>query len=158
MSKTVLGVFDDVHQAERAADELHKRGFDKKEISIVARESAGGGRGRGGGREGVSITDVTPGGAIGGAAGLLAGVGALAIPGIGPIVAAGPIAAALSGVVTGGIAGGLVDWGIPEESGRKYEEHVRSGKIVALVKADDDKADEASDIFRRNGAKDVESH
>ncbi len=153
MSKTVLGVFDDVHQAERAADELHKRGFDKKEISIVARESAGGGRGRGGGREGVSITD-----AIGGAAGLLAGVGALAIPGIGPIVAAGPIAAALSGVVTGGIAGGLVDWGIPEESGRKYEEHVRSGKIVALVKADDDKADEASDIFRRNGAKDVESH
>ncbi len=159
MSKTVLGVFDDTHQAERAADELQKRGFDRKEISIVARESAGGGRGRGRGGEGDSITDgVTTGGALGGAAGLLAGVGALAIPGIGPIVAAGPIAAALSGAVTGGIAGGLVDWGIPEESGRRYEEHVKSGRVVTLVKADDGKVDEASDILRRNGAKDVESH
>ena len=159
MSKTVLGVFDDTHQAERAADELQRRGFDRKEISIVARESARGHEGSRRDHGGSSITSgVATGGAIGGAAGLLAGVGALSIPGIGPIVAAGPIAAALSGAVTGGIAGGLIDWGIPEEAGRRYEEHVKSGKIVAMVKADDDKVEEASEIFRRNRAKDVESH
>ncbi len=163
MSKTVLGVFNDTNQAEKAADELQRRGFDRNEISVVAKEDKGGGRGN---REdqGDSLTGsrigggVATGGAIGGAAGLLAGVGALAIPGIGPIIAAGPIAAALSGAVTGGIAGGLIDWGIPEEVGQRYEEHVRSGKVVAMVKADDDKVKEASDILRRNGAYDVESH
>jgi outer membrane lipoprotein SlyB len=101
---------------------------------------------------------VATGGAIGGAAGLLAGVGALAIPGIGPLVAAGPIAAALSGAVTGGIAGGLIDWGIPEESGRRYEDRVKEGKIVAAVRSNDDKVEDAADILRRNGAYDVETH
>ncbi len=160
MSKTVLGVFDDTHQAERAADELQKKGYSRDEISIIAKDSKGRSS-REGRRDdrGSSLSGgVATGGTIGGAAGLLAGVGALAIPGIGPIVAAGPIAAALSGAVTGGIAGGLIDWGIPEDTGRKYEERVREGKIVAAVKAEDDKVNEVSDVFRRCGAKDVESH
>ena len=163
MSKTVLGVFDSISQAERAVDELKRKGFDKKEISILAREE----RTKRETGEGLQNLDedekltsgIATGGALGGAAGLLAGVGALAIPGIGPIVAAGPIAAALTGAVTGGIAGGLLDWGIPEETGRRYEQRVREGKIVAMVKSDDEKrVEEVADIFRRNGAKEVESH
>ncbi|MGI6643235.1 MAG: hypothetical protein ACOX3V_04455 [Bacillota bacterium] len=163
MSKTVLGVFDDTNQAERAADELQRRGIDRNELSVIAKEDRGGDRrnrdDQGQGMTGSRISDgVATGGAIGGAAGILAGVGALAIPGIGPIVAAGPIAAALTGAAMGGIAGGLVDWGIPEEAGQRYEEHVRTGKVVTLVKTDDDKVREVSDILRRNGAYDVESH
>jgi hypothetical protein len=161
MAKTVLGVFDSADQAERAADELQKKGFDRREISIVAKESSA--RGGGDDRDETTMRSsvsggVATGGAIGGAAGLLAGVGALAIPGIGPLVAAGPIAAALSGAVTGGIAGGLIDWGIPEESGRRYEQRVKEGKIVTAVKSDDDKVEDAADTLRRNGAYDVETH
>lgn len=165
MAKTVLGVFDSPDQAERAASELQKEGFDRKEISIVAKEDSARGRSddRGGDRGGTTMKSsisggVTTGGAIGGAAGLLAGVGALAIPGIGPLVAAGPIAAVLSGAVTGGVAGGLIDWGIPEESGRKYEQRVKEGKIVAAVRTDDDKVEDAADVMRSTGAYDVETH
>jgi uncharacterized membrane protein len=160
MAKTVLGVFNSVDQAEKAADELRKKGFKKDEISIIAKESSArqGDRERGRDTGGTLTQGVSTGGAIGGAAGLLAGVGALAVPGIGPIVAAGPIAAALTGAVTGGMAGGLIDWGIPEETGRKYEEKVREGKIVAAVKTSDDKVQDAADILRRNGASDVETH
>lgn len=173
MTKTVLGVFDDTIQAEKAVDDLQRKGFSKNEISIVARENiARGGAGRGGeggrGAEGErNMTmgtnqdlsgGIATGGAIGGIAGLLAGVGALAIPGIGPVVAAGPIAAALSGAVTGGIAGGLIDWGIPEDVGERYEQRVKEGKVVAMVRTDENKVNEAADIFRRHGAKEVETH
>lgn len=168
MAKTVLGVFDDTAQAEKAVDDLQRKGYRKDEISIVAKESVAKGRETQGQDEGRGTatmgTDqnlsggIATGGAIGGIAGLLAGVGALAIPGIGPIVAAGPIAAALSGAVTGGIAGGLIDWGIPEDVGQRYEQRVREGKIVAMVRTDDNKVQEAADIFRRHGAKDVETH
>ncbi len=98
------------------------------------------------------------GGALGGIAGLLAGVGALAIPGIGPIIAAGPLAGVLSGAVTGGVAGGLIDLGIPEDRGQDYEKQLRSGGILAVVETSPDKISEASEILRRFGAKDVESH
>ncbi|HHY47360.1 MAG TPA: hypothetical protein GX506_08710, partial [Firmicutes bacterium] len=94
----------------------------------------------------------------GGAAGLLAGLGALAIPGIGPIVAAGPLAATLSGAVTGGLVGGLVDLGIPDERGRYYEERVKQGGVLTAVKTDARKADEAARILRESGATDVEMH
>lgn len=167
MSRTVLGVFDDTMQAEKAVDELQRKGVRKEDISIVARESMvkeghRGGRGQEGDTTmgfGQDISGgVSTGGAIGGVAGLLAGVGALAIPGIGPIVAAGPIAAALSGAVTGGIAGGLIDWGIPEDVGERYEQRVKEGKIVAMVRTNEEKINEAADIFRRHGAKEVETH
>jgi outer membrane lipoprotein SlyB len=161
MAKTVLGVFNSVDQAEKAADELQKKGFNKDEISIVAKETSanrgGGDRDRDTMNQDLS-QGVSTGGAIGGAAGLLAGIGALAIPGIGPIIAAGPIAAALTGAVTGGVAGGLLDWGVPEDTGRKYEEKVKEGKIVAAVKTGDDKVQDVADILRRNGAFDVETH
>jgi len=101
------------------------------------------------------------GGAIGGLAGIAASLGALTIPGIGPILAAGPIAAGLTGVAAGGIAGSLVDMGIPQERGDYYENEVKSGKILAavdLMDADDAEIEEISSIFHDYGANDVEVH
>lgn len=169
MSKTVIGVFNSMNEAEKATDDLHRKGFSKDDVSIIAKEeSARGGDNRNrdrGDTQSMSAGDnahlgrgVTTGGAIGAGAGLLAGIGALAIPGIGPILAAGPIAAGLAGAATGGLAGGLVDWGIPEESGKKYESRVKEGKIVAAVKCEDDKVKDAADVLRNNGAYDVETH
>lgn len=101
---------------------------------------------------------VFTGGALGGIAGLLAGAGALLIPGVGPIIAAGPIAATLTGVVTGGIAGSLVDYGIPEARGEYYEEQVRQGGILLTVRAGNEQVDDAASVMRRYGAEDVETH
>ncbi|MCL6451040.1 MAG: general stress protein [Acetobacteraceae bacterium] len=163
MARMVVGVFSSRSQADRAVDDLKGRGFSSGDISVVTREEGRGARGgeeaRLEGRGGQDITGgLATGGALGGLAGLLAGAGALAIPGIGPVLAAGPIAAALSGAVTGGIAGGLIDFGIPAERGRFYEEEVKKGKILAAVRADEERAEEAARTLRDNGAQDVETH
>ncbi|RJQ11272.1 MAG: hypothetical protein C4551_01365 [Bacillota bacterium] len=174
MGKTVIGVFKSRGQAEKAVDELKEAGLREDEVSIVSRDErgdGGGGRGpesRGGDADGDLAdldvagqdvgTGVAWGGGAGGAAGLLAGAGALAIPGIGPILAAGPLAALLTGAVTGGLAGGLVDYGVPEARGREFEKKVKEGGILTVVHASDDKAGKVEDILRRNGAEDVESH
>ncbi|MGE5577693.1 MAG: hypothetical protein ACM3TT_10940 [Syntrophothermus sp.] len=163
---SVIGVFSSKDQAEKAVNVMREKGFTNNEISIVAKGKKEG-RGAEGDEEGGAamemgdqdLTDGTAwGGTLGGVAGLLAGAGALAIPGIGPIVAAGPIAAGLSGAVAGGLAGGLVDYGIPEERGRYYEQRVKEGKILTVVKADRKKVDEAAKLLRDNGASDVEVH
>jgi uncharacterized membrane protein len=170
MPKTVTGVFSSKNQAEKAIEELHDQGFTKDEISVVTKDEGRGRKGGGRGDMGASDMEIGSqdvsagvgwGGGIGAAAGLLAGAGALAIPGVGPILAAGPLAAALTGAVTGGIAGGLVDYGIPETRGKDYEKKVKEGGILAVVHASEDKSDrsdKAAEILRRNGARDVETH
>jgi len=105
-----------------------------------------------------AATGVTTGGVLGGVAGLLAGLGALTIPGLGPIVAAGPLAATLTGAVGGGLVGGLVDMGIPEERSQYFESKVREGRILAVVDADSGKVDQAARTMRDFGASDVETH
>ncbi|HPU00691.1 MAG: hypothetical protein GX890_09220 [Firmicutes bacterium] len=156
MSKVVVGVFHDRNRAEEALESLKEQGFDR-DISLIAKdEQQEGGRGGMGGQD---LSEGTfTGGALGGIAGLLAGVGALLIPGVGPIIAAGPLAATLTGVVTGGIAGGLIDYGIPEDRGEYYEEQVRQGGILVSMKASDEKVEEAASILRQYGASDVELH
>jgi hypothetical protein len=166
MDRTIVGVFRSKANAEKAVSDLRSKGFKDNEINIIAKEAekggTRGGEGMLGGLKSFAGEDVgggiATGGTIGGIAGLLAGVGALSIPGIGPIIAAGPIAAALSGAVTGGVAGGLLDFGIPQERGRHYEDRVKEGNIVALVRANENKISDASSIFRQNGAFDVETH
>lgn len=165
MLKTVVGLFDSRDQAEKAVSALRGSAF-HEEISILAadKSNAGGDAERynqlsrpatGGGSV---ASGASTGGVLGGLAGLAMGAGALAIPGIGPIIAAGPIAGLLSGTATGGIAGGLIDWGIPAERGRFYEGKVREGKILASVRTDDKKINDAATILRQNGAQDVETH
>lgn len=158
MSKTVIGVFSSENAAQRAVEELRNSGFGTNEISIVARENRRSDGNTTMGTENDISGGVTTGGVLGGLAGLAAGAGALAIPGIGPLVAAGPIAGLLSGAATGGIAGGLIDWGIPEERGRYYEGKVREGKILATVRAEESKVNQAAQILRAHGATDVETH
>jgi len=160
---TVIGVFNQTDAAEKAVKALREKGFTENEISIVAKDQGKGKKGDmevgGGFGTNENIADGTAwGGALGGLAGILAGVGALAIPGIGPIVAAGPLAGALSGAVTGGVAGGLIDLGIPEDRGREYEKKLKAGGILAIIETSDEKVNEASEILRRNGAQDVETH
>ena len=103
-----------------------------------------------------NISDgIISGGVLGGLAGLLIGAGSMVIPGLGIIAAAGPITGLLSGAVTGGIVGGLVDLGIPENKGKRYENGVRSGKVLFSMKTDEDKVDSVCSILRNNGATDV---
>lgn len=156
MSK-VVGTFSSRDSAQSCIDELKSEGFTSSNVSIVSREdSAGGGGGRGNADSGMG--GATTGGLIGGAAGLLAGVGALAVPGIGPLLAAGPIAATLTGAVGGGLLGGLVDMGIPEDRSQYYEGQVKGGKVLAMVDASSGRVDKAAQIMRRHGASDVETH
>lgn len=108
---------------------------------------------------GDSVTDgVVSGATWGGLAGLALGAGALAVPGIGPLLAAGPLAAALTGAATGGLAGGLIDWGVPEDVGQNYENQVRQGGVLAVIRVSESKADQAAQLLREHGAKDVGMH
>lgn len=100
------------------------------------------------------------GGAVGGTLGLLAGIGLLAVPGIGPFIAAGPIVAALSGAAVGatagGITGALIGMGIPELEAKQYEDKVKDGNILISVHAEDaDEVDDAEDIFETEDATDI---
>ena len=97
---------------------------------------------------------------LGGTLGWLAGIGTLAIPGVGPFIAAGPIMAALSGAAVGAAAGGvtgaLVGYGMPEYEAKQYEGKIRSGNILMSVHAEDgDEVDRVKEIFSRHGAEDV---
>jgi len=165
MAKTIVGLFDDVNEAHRAVQELIDAGVDHNAISIVANDAKGeykqyradgssAAEGAGAGAVG--------GGVLGGVLGLLVGVGALAIPGIGPVLAAGPLAAALGtagastlvgagvGAVTGGLIGGLIGLGIPEEDAKYYERELHGGRFLVSVEAGDREA-EAWGILRRTG-------
>lgn len=157
--KTITGFFSSQQKAESAISELRNRGYDK-DISMVAKGQEQNGNSRTSNfTGGDTVTDgATSGAAIGGVAGLALGVGALAIPGFGPLIAAGPIAGMLSGAATGGIAGGLADYGIPAEKGREYEDRIRQGKMLVSVKADDNYADQASQALRQAGGENVEIH
>jgi len=139
-AKRVVGVYKSEQEAVAAVEDLKNQGYATRDISIMGRDS----------REVDTVTEETDtevvdgittgaltGGALGGLTGLLAGAGALAIPGIGPIVAAGPIAAVLTGAVTGagvgGLTGALVGIGIPKEEAEYYSNSVKEGKILVLV-------------------------
>ena len=107
-----------------------------------------------------AVAGAGTGGVIGGALGWIAGIGALAIPGVGPFIAAGPIVAALSGAAVGaaagGIAGGLIGLGIPEIEAKRYEGRIKDGNILISVHTEDvgDIA-RAKDIFKQAGAQDI---
>jgi outer membrane lipoprotein SlyB len=165
MEKRIIGYFEDSNQAGQAANELKEKGFN--EISILGNENGGKEGSKGRGKENQNLSNGTmTGGAIGGVAGLAIGTGALGalgaaallIPGIGPIVAMGPLAAALGGAVTGGVAGALVDYGIPKERSDFYETKIKEGKTVMILKSNEDKTDTVASILKNHGAKDIRVH
>jgi uncharacterized membrane protein len=158
MEKTVVGAFQHHHDAEKTVDDLKKRGVPEKDISLVARHDGK----TEGGHLGNSMHDFSSGigwgTTLGGVTGLLAGVGALAIPGIGPIIAAGPLAATLTGAVAGGVAGGLMDYGIPKNESQKYEQRLKEGDVLLMVRADAPEVDKAKKLFEQNGGSDIYVH
>jgi len=107
-----------------------------------------------------ATTGAGTGGVLGGALGWLVGIGALAIPGLGPFIAAGPILAALSGAAAGaalgGLTGALIGWGIPEYEAKRYEGKIKEGNILISVHTEDrDERARARRIFEESGAEDV---
>jgi hypothetical protein len=107
-----------------------------------------------------AVAGAGTGGVIGGALGWVAGIGALAIPGVGPFIAAGPIIAALSGAAVGatvgGIAGGLIGLGIPEIEAKRYEGKIKAGNLLISVHTESsEEISRAKDIFTKAGAQDI---
>jgi hypothetical protein len=164
-NRVVIGIVDAETQAESLVQRLTEQGFGSSDISVIFPD-------KGGTRdfahehntkapEGAVAGGVT-GGVVGGTIGLLAGIGALAIPGLGPFIAAGPLMAALSGsaagAAVGGITGALIGLGIPEIEAKKYEGKLRGGNILVAAHIDDsDEERRAKDTFAREGAHDVSS-
>jgi hypothetical protein len=160
-----FGIYRTEAEAERAVDSLVDAGFRNEDVSVLMQDNAGtkdfAVRKETKGPEGATTGAVT-GGAIGGTIGLLAGLGALAIPGLGPLIAAGPIVAALAGVGSGGVLGGLigalVGLGIPEFEAKRYEGRIKEGGILLSVHCDNSEwTSKAKDILKHTGADDVAS-
>jgi len=164
MSKSsVFCIAKSASQAEQIVEDLQSAGFDVSEISVLMPDTAGKhdfGHVKATKAPEGATTGATAGGVTGGVLGLLAGVGALAIPGVGPFIAAGPIMAALSGAAlgatTGGLVGGLIGLGIPEIEAKRYEQKLRAGNYLVAVDArDSDQVDRAKEIFKSAGAEDI---
>ena len=163
MTKSVIGIVDDRQQAEQIVNDLQSAGFGLPEVSVMFPSPAGSqdfAFERGTKAPEGAITGVGAGGAVGGTLGLLAGIGALAIPGLGPFVAAGPLLAALSGAAAGaavgGITGALVGMGIPEIEAKRYESSLANGNILVAVHVDTtEAARDATNVLKRDGARDV---
>ena len=166
---TVAGLFEQRSSADRALEALERAGFGRDVISVVVRGDAqerevGGSAGAAGARPGAGAFELG-GVAVGGVVGLLAGLGALAIPGIGPILAVGTIGSAFvgaaGGAAVGGIAGGVLEvlseHGFSDEHAHVYAEGVRRGGVlIAVEAADEERTDEAQAILSRAGAVSLE--
>src|SRR5712671_7492991 len=141
-----FAIFPSRTEAERAVNDLTSAGFSNQDVSVLMADRQGAkdfaAEKNTKAPEGAT-TGAGVGGAVGGTLGLLAGVGALAIPGVGPLIAAGPIMGALAGAgalgAVGGIVGALVGMGIPEYEAKRYEGRIKSGGILLSVHCDDSK-------------------
>lgn len=162
-NKAVFCIIDSESKAEQIVDDLRLAGFSSSDISVLFPDKQGA---RDFAHEKSTkapegaATGVATGGVLGGALGWIVGIGALAIPGVGPFIAAGPIMAALGGAAigaaSGGIAGSLIGLGIPEFEANQYETRIKGGNLLLSVhteNADDRRT--AKEIFERRGATDI---
>ena len=161
--KSVFCLVRDEAQACRIVDSLKTAGFSNNDISVLLPDTSGtkdfAHKKNTKAPEG-AVTGAGTGGILGGVLGWLAGIGSLAIPGVGPFIAAGPIMAALSGAAIGAAAGGLVGtlvgMGIPEFEAKRYESKIREGRILLSVHSENsDETKRAKEIFERENAEDI---
>jgi hypothetical protein len=162
----VFGIYSTRVAVENATDSLVASGFPTSDISVLLPESLGGPKDIGTEKatkapEGTAA-GVTTGGAIGGTLGLLAGLGLLAIPGLGPFIAAGPIMAGLAGLgvggAVGGVTGALIGFGIPEFEAKRYESRLQKGGILLSVHCDtSEEIKRAKEVMERAGGEDISS-
>jgi hypothetical protein len=161
----VFGIYPDQLTAEDAVDNLKDTGFRSTDISVLFPDNQGTkdfAHEKHTKAPEVAVAAGSSGAVIGGALGWLAGIGALAIPGAGPFIAAGPIMGMLGGIgvggTIGGVAGALIGLGIPEYEAKRYEGRIRRGSILLSVHCDDpDWAKRARNILHQTGAEDVSS-
>jgi len=161
----VFGIYPSGEHAERAVNALIAEGFGSEDISVLLPDTRST-------REFAHVKETkapegtaagaTTGGIIGGTLGVLAGVGALAIPGVGPFIAAGPIMAGLAGLGVGGAVGGLVGalvgMGIPEYEAKRYEGRVKNGGTLLSVHCDTSgQVSRAKELLKSSGAEDISS-
>ena len=163
MAKSVFCLVDSEPQAEAIVDKLKAANFSHNDISVLFPDKSGtrdfAHEQNTKAPEGAA-TGAGTGGAVGGVLGWLVGIGSLAIPGVGPFIAAGPIMAALAGVgvgaAVGGLAGALVGMGIPELEAKQYEGKIKGGNILISVHSENgDETKRAKEIFERSGAHDI---
>jgi hypothetical protein len=162
----VFGIFSTRIAVDNAMDSLVQSGFPTSDISVLLPESLGGSKNMGTEKEtkapeGTTV-GVTAGGVIGGTLGLLAGVGLLAIPGLGPFIAAGPIMAGLAGLgvggAVGGVTGALIGMGIPEFEAKRYEGRLQKGEILLSVHCDTaEEIKRAKEVLKSAAGEDVSS-
>src|SRR5213078_299720 len=161
----VLGIYTTTNQAEAAVNQLMSQGFSGDDISVLMEDSNSSRQfaheKNTKAPEGTT-TGATAGGVIGGTLGLLAGLGALAIPGVGPLIAAGPIMGTLAGIGAGGTVGGLigalVGVGIPEYEAKRYEGRIKDGGVLLSVHCNtSDEISRAKDLLKETGAEDISS-
>ena len=161
----VFGIYLDAVQAEHTVDRLIAAGFSNDDISVLLpdhKSSKDFAHEKNTKAPEGATTGVTAGGVIGGTLGLLAGIGALAIPGLGPFIAAGPIMAALAGLGVGGAVGGLigalVGIGDPEYEAKRYEGRIKEGGVLLSVHCDtSEEIKRAKDLLKHTGAQDISS-
>jgi hypothetical protein len=163
MKNAVYGIANTAQQAESIVTQLQAAGFETSDMSILFPDKQGT-RDFAHEKNTKAPEGATTGGlagmGVGGALGLLAGIGALAIPGVGPFIAAGPIMGALSGAAvggaTGGLIGALIGLGIPELEAKQYEGKIRAGNILISVHTQNsDERSRAKDVLEKAGATDV---
>jgi hypothetical protein len=161
----VFGIYSTLVAADNATDTLIRSGFAAANISALLPENLGpkaiGTEKASKAPEGAAAGAGT-GAVLGGALGLLAGIGALAIPGVGPFIAAGPIMAGLAGLGVGGAVGGftgaLIGMGIPEYEAKRYEGRIKNGGILLSVHCDtSDQIKRAKEVMKNTGAEDISS-
>lgn len=154
--KTLTGLFDNYDDAADAVGELEATGVPRSDISIIANNRDNWYQARQSDAGEDAATGAGVGAVIGGAGGLLTGLGVMAIPGVGPVVAAGWLAATAAGVVAGavaggaagGIIGGLTESGVDESDAHVYAEGVRRGGTLVTAKVDDNLVPNAEEILR----------
>jgi len=162
---SVFGIYPSYTSVESGVDALKAASFRNEDISVLFPENVGSkdfAHEKGTKAPEGTAVGAGSGAVVGGALGWLAGIGALAIPGVGPFIAAGPIMAALAGLgvggAVGGIAGALVGMGIPEYEAKRYEGRVKEGGILLSVHSDNSKwTKQAKEILERTGAQDISS-
>jgi hypothetical protein len=161
----VFGIYPTRAAAEQAVDRMVANGFRTEDISALLEDNLGtkdfAHEKNTKVPEGTA-TGATAGAAIGGTLGLLTGIGALAIPGLGPFIAAGPIMATLAGIGSGGVVGGvvgaLVGVGIPEYEAKRYEGRIKNGGVLVSIHADNSEwVGKAKAILKETGAEDISS-
>src|SRR5689334_18614093 len=159
------GIYRTRADAEQAIDRLLASGFRNEDISVLLQDNVGtkdfAHEKHTKAPEGAT-TGVVTGGLIGGTIGLLAGIGVLAVPGLGPLIAAGPVIAALTGIGSGGVVGGfigaLVGMGIPEYEAKRYEGRIKEGGVLLSVHCDNsDWVTKAKEVLRQSGGEDIAS-